>query len=159
MNITIICVGKLKEKYLKDGVDEYLKRLGKYCSIKIIEVDDEKAPEKLSLADEEIIKKKEAERIKRYIKDSSYIIVLDIMGKSSSSEEFAAFLHKLSINGFSDITFIIGGSIGLSYDILDNANHKLSFSKMTFPHQLMRLILLEQIYRGFKIIKGEPYHK
>lgn len=159
MNITIITVGKLKENYLKDGIDEYLKRLNKYCNIKIIEVLDEKAPENLSFADEEIIKSKEAERIKKHIKDNSYVIVLDIMGKSNSSEEFAGLIQRLGVNGFSDITFIIGGSIGLSYDILDRAAYKLSFSKMTFPHQLMRLILVEQIYRGFRIIKGEPYHK
>lgn len=159
MNITIICVGKLKEKYLKEGIQEYLKRLERYCDIRIIEVADEKVPEELSFAEEEIVKKKEAERIKKHIKDNSYVIALDIMGRSSSSEEFARLIHKLNINGFSDITFIIGGSIGLSYDILDKANYKLSFSKMTFPHQIIRLILLEQIYRAFKIIKNEPYHK
>lgn len=159
MNITIICVGKLKEKYLKDGIDEYLKRLSKYASVKIIEVDDERAPENLSPADEEIIKRKEAERIQKHIKAGSYVIALAIDGKMQSSEEFAAFIEKCGVDGNSDITFIIGGSIGLSDNILNVANYKMSFSKMTFPHQLMRLILLEQIYRGFRIIKGEPYHK
>ena len=159
MNITLICVGKIKEKYLKEGIDEYLKRLGKYCSLKIIEVEDEKAPEKLSLLDEFMIKKKEAERIKKYIKEGTYVVVLDILGEMQSSEEFSNFIEKLALNGKSDIIFIIGGSIGLAPDILNNADYKLSFSKMTFPHQLMRMILLEQIYRGFKIIKGEPYHK
>jgi len=159
MNITIISVGKLKENYLKDGIDEYLKRLTKYATVKIIEVADEKAPENLSPADEEIVKSKESDRIKKYIKDNTYVIVLDIMGKSNTSEEFAGLIQRLGVNGFSDLTFIIGGSLGLSYDILDKAAYKLSFSKMTFPHQLMRLILVEQIYRGFRIIKGEPYHK
>jgi 23S rRNA (pseudouridine1915-N3)-methyltransferase len=159
MNITVICVGKLKEKYLKDGINEYLKRLSKYCNVKVFEVDDEKAPEKLSKADEDIVKKKEGERIKRYIKEGSFIICLAIEGKGLSSEEFADFISKLGVNGTSDITFIIGGSIGLSDEILDMSNYKLSFSKMTFPHQLMRMILLEQIYRGFRIITGEPYHK
>jgi len=159
MNITLICAGRIKEKYIKDAIDEYMKRLGKYCNLKIIEVEDEKAPEKLSLLDEGIIKKKESERIKRYIKEGTYVIGLDILGEMQSSEEFSGFVEKLALNGKSDVTFIIGGSIGLSLDILDNADYKLSFSKMTFPHQLMRVILLEQIYRGFRIIKGEPYHK
>lgn len=159
MNINIICVGKLKEKYLKEGMDEYIKRLNRYCNINIFEVEDEEVPEGLSLSDEEIIKNKEAVKIKRFIKPSSYTIALDILGKPLSSEEFSNFIEKLGVNGYSDITFIIGGSIGLSYEILDNVNFKMSFSKMTFPHQLMRLILLEQVYRGFKIIKNEPYHK
>lgn len=159
MNINIICVGKLKEKYLKEGMDEYIKRLNRYCNINIFEVEDEEAPEGLSLSDEEIIKNKEAVKIKRFIKPNAYTVALDILGKSLSSEEFSNFIEKLAVNGYSDITFIIGGSIGLSYEILDNVNFKMSFSKMTFPHQLMRLILLEQVYRGFKIIKNEPYHK
>lgn len=159
MNITLICVGKIKEKYIKDAIDEYSKRLSKYCSLKIVEVDDEHAPENLSSADEEIIKRREGERIKRHIKDGSYVISLDILGKQQGSEEFAGFIEKLCVEGKSDVSFIIGGSIGLSGEILNASNYKLSFSRMTFPHQLMRVILLEQIYRGFRIIKCEPYHK
>lgn len=159
MNITLICVGKIKENYLKDAVLEYTKRLSKHCNIKILEVEDEKAPENMSEAQEEIVKKKEAERIKKNIKEGSYIITLEISGKQLDSEEFAGFLEKQAIDGKSDITFIIGGSIGLHSELSDISGYKLSFSKMTFPHQLMRVILLEQIYRGFKIVKGEPYHK
>lgn len=159
MNITLICVGKIKEGYIKDAISEYSKRLSKYCSIKIIEVEDEKAPEKLSLLDECMTKKKEGDRIRRYLKEGAYTVALAIEGKMQTSEEFADFINELAINGKSDITFVIGGSIGLAPDVLDIVDYKLSFSKMTFPHQLMRVILLEQIYRGFRIIKGEPYHK
>ncbi len=122
-------------------------------------MDDERAPENISSAQEEIVKKKEGERIKKNIKEDSFIITLEIKGKQLNSEEFAGFLDKLVIDGKSDVTFIIGGSIGLSEEILKISNYRLSFSLMTFPHQLMRVILLEQVYRGFRIIKGEPYHK
>ncbi|SMB87811.1 23S rRNA (pseudouridine1915-N3)-methyltransferase [Desulfonispora thiosulfatigenes DSM 11270] len=159
MNIKIIAVGKIKEKFLDAGIKEYLKRLTSYAKVEIIEVKDEKEPENCSPADEKLIKEKEAQKIEKHIKDDSYIIVLAIDGKMFSSEELATKLNELALNGKSDLTFIIGGSQGLDEKILGQANLKLSFSKMTFPHQLMRLIMLEQIYRGFKIIKGEPYHK
>ncbi|CCC57749.1 23S rRNA (pseudouridine(1915)-N(3))-methyltransferase RlmH [Caloramator australicus] len=159
MNLTIISVGKLKEKYLKEGISEYLKRLSKYAKVEIIEVPDEKAPENLSEREEENVKDKEGQNILKHIKDNMYVIALDINGKNLSSEEFAQFLNQRAIEGSSSIAFIIGGSIGLSKDVLNRADFKLSFSKMTFPHQLMRLILLEQIYRAYRIISGEPYHK
>lgn len=159
MNITIITVGKLKEKYLKDGIDEYKKRLTRYCNLEIIEVPDEKAPENLSPKEEEMVKQKEGQNILRYVKETSYVIALAINGRLLSSEEFAAQISDLAVGGSSHVTFVIGGSLGLSPEVLGRANYKLSFSKMTFPHQLMRMILVEQIYRGFRIINGEPYHK
>ena len=159
MNITIISVGKLKEKYLKLAIDEYAKRLGRYCKLDIIELDDEKAPENLSDKEMEMIKDKEGKKILAKIKDTSYVIALAIDGKSLSSEELADTINKLGIRGISNITFVIGGSLGLSDEVLSRADYKLSFSKMTFPHQLMRLILLEQIYRSYRINNGEPYHK
>lgn len=159
MNISIISVGKIKEKYLRDGIDEYKKRLSRYCSIEIIEVPDEKAPENLSDKEEEQIKINEGLSILRNIKEGTFIIALDIKGKSLSSEELSDFISNLALTGKSSIAFIIGGSLGLSKEVLDKSHYKLSFSKMTFPHQLMRMILLEQIYRGFRIMKGEPYHK
>ncbi|KRQ86296.1 Ribosomal RNA large subunit methyltransferase H [Caloramator mitchellensis] len=159
MNIDLICVGKLKEKYLKDGIDEYKKRLSRYCNINVIEVPDEKAPENISEKEEEIIKQKEGQGILKNIKDNTFVIALDIKGKMLSSEELAAFLNERAVMGNSNLAFVIGGSLGLYKEVLDRANFKLSFSKMTFPHQLMRLILLEQIYRGYRIINGEPYHK
>jgi 23S rRNA (pseudouridine1915-N3)-methyltransferase len=159
MNIKIISVGKIKEKYIKLGIDEFSKRLSKYCKLDIIEVDDEKAPENLSEKEMDIIKYKEGQKILSNIKNNSYVIALAIDGKNLSSEELAHKMSNLSISGNSNIAFVIGGSLGLSKDILDRSDFKLSFSKMTFPHQLMRLILLEQVYRGFRIIKNEPYHK
>lgn len=159
MNISIVTVGKLKEKYLKDGIDEYKKRLSRYCSIDIIEVPDEKAPENLSHREEEQVKIKEGQGILRHIKEGTYVIALDLRGKMLSSEEFSTFLSGLGISGNSNIAFIIGGSLGLSSEVLNRADYKLCFSKMTFPHQVMRLILLEQVYRGYRIMKGEPYHK
>lgn len=159
MNINVITVGKLKEKYLKDGIDEYKKRLSRYCSIEIIEVPDEKAPETLSEKEEELVKDREGQGILKHIKDSTYVIALDLRGKMLSSEEFSTLLSDLGVSGNSNIAFIIGGSLGLSQEVLTRADYKLSFSRMTFPHQLMRMILLEQIYRGFRIMKGEPYHK
>lgn len=159
MNITIIGVGKIKEKFMQEGIKEYLKRLSRYCKLKIIEVTDESAPENLSEKEIEIIKEKEGKRILSKISNNSYIISLDIKGKNFSSEEFSKKIEDITLGGTNDITFIIGGSLGLSEEILNKSNFKLSFSKMTFPHQLMRMILLEQIYRGFRIMKGEPYHK
>ncbi|MBA4538299.1 23S rRNA (pseudouridine(1915)-N(3))-methyltransferase RlmH [Bacillus aquiflavi] len=159
MNISIISVGKIKEKYLKLGMEEYKKRLSAYAKVDIIEVPDEKAPENLSKTEMEQVKKKEGDRILAKIDQDSYIIALAIDGKMKSSEQLADSLDKLATYGKSKLTFVIGGSLGLSNDVLKQADEKLSFSKMTFPHQLMRLILLEQIYRAFRIMRGEPYHK
>lgn len=159
MNISVISVGKIKEKYLRDGIDEYKKRLSRYCNIELIEVMDEKAPENLSEKEEEQIKIKEGQAILKHIKEGTYVIALAINGKLLSSEELSDMLSNLGLTGKSSIAFVIGGSLGLSKEVLDRADYKLSFSKMTFPHQLMRMILLEQVYRGFKIMKGEPYHK
>ena len=159
MRINIVCVGKIKEKYLKLGIDEFKKRLSKYCKLEIIELDDEKAPENLSDKEMLMIKEKEGKKILSKIKDNSYLIALAIDGKNLSSEELAETINKLGVRGVSNITFVIGGSLGLSDEVLSRADYKLSFSKMTFPHQLMRLILLEQVYRAFRIMKNEPYHK
>jgi 23S rRNA (pseudouridine1915-N3)-methyltransferase len=159
VNISILAIGKLKEKYLKQGIDEYLKRLSPYTKVDIIELPDEKAPENLSEQEMEQVKQKEGERILAKISDDTYVIALAIEGKMKSSEELAADLDRLATYGKSKIAFVIGGSLGLSKEVMKRANSALSFSKMTFPHQLMRLILLEQIYRAFKINRGEPYHK
>ena len=159
MNITIVSVGKLKEKYLKMGIDEYVKRLGGYAKVELIEVPDEKAPEQLSEAEMELVKKKEGERILAKITDGTYVIALALDGKMKTSEEMAADLDALMTYGKSKVTFVIGGSLGLHDDVLKRADEKLCFGKMTLPHQLMKLVLVEQIYRSFRIIKGEPYHK
>ena len=159
MRINIVCVGKIKEKYLKLGIDEFKKRLSKYCKLEIIELEDEKAPENLSDKEMLMIKEKEGKKILSKIKDNSYVIALAIDGKNLSSEELAETINKLGVRGISNITFVIGGSLGLSDEVLSRADYKLSFSKMTFPHQLMRLILLEQVYRVYRINNGEPYHK
>lgn len=159
MNIQIISVGKLKEKYLKLGIDEYTKRLGSYAKIDLVEVPDEKAPENLSDADMEIVKKKEGERILAKIGADTYVIALAIDGKMKSSEQLASDLESLMTYGKSKIAFVIGGSLGLHEEVMKRADEKLSFGKMTLPHQLMKLVLVEQIYRAFRIIKGEPYHK
>ncbi len=159
MNINIIAVGKIKEKYTRDGIREFEKRLSRYCNLKIIEIDDEKAPENLSQRDMELVKDKEGKKILSKILQNSHIISLEIEGRQLSSEELSKKMEDLMIDGINDITFIVGGSLGLSSEVRNRANFKLSFSNMTFPHQLMRLILLEQIYRGFRIMKGEPYHR
>ena len=159
MRINIVCVGKIKEKYLKLGIDEFKKRLSKYCKLEIIELEDEKAPENLSDKEMLMIKEKEGKKILSKIKDNSYVIALAIDGKNLSSEELAETIDNLGVRGTSHIVFVIGGSLGLSDEVLRRANYKLSFSKMTFPHQLMRLILLEQVYRAYRINNGEPYHK
>ncbi len=159
MRINIVCVGKIKEKYLKLGIDEFKKRLSKYCKLEIIELEDEKAPENLSDKEMLMIKEKEGKKILSKIKDNSYVIALAIDGKNLSSEELAETINKLGVRGISNITFVIGGSLGLSDEVLSRADYKLSFSKMTFPHQLMRLILLEQVYRAYRINNGEPYQK
>ncbi len=159
MKITLICVGKLKEKYLSLGVDEYAKRLSRYCALDIVELQDEKTPDQASLATEDIIRKKEGERILKALKDDSYAIALAIEGSMLASEELAEKIESLGVSGQSHISFIIGGSLGLSSEVLKRADYKLSFSKMTFPHQLMRMILLEQIYRSYRIMNNQPYHK
>ncbi|TCS80779.1 23S rRNA (pseudouridine(1915)-N(3))-methyltransferase RlmH [Tepidibacillus fermentans] len=159
MHITIIGVGKLKEKYLLQGIEEYKKRLSAYAKVQLIEVPDEKAPENLSEAEMEQVKRKEGERILTQIKQDDYVIALAIEGKMWSSEDLAKEMDNLATYGKSNVAFVIGGSLGLSKEVYARANELLSFSKMTFPHQLMRLILLEQVYRAFKIMKGEPYHK
>lgn len=159
MKVTLICVGKLKEKYLTQGVEEYAKRLSRYCNLEIIELADEKTPDNASDTMEAMIKQKEGERILKVLKEDSYCIALAIEGSMLSSEELAGKIDTLGVSGVSHISFIIGGSLGLSEEVLKRADYKLSFSKMTFPHQLMRMILLEQIYRAYRIIKKEPYHK
>lgn len=159
MKVTLICVGKLKEKYLSQGVEEYVKRLSRYCNLEIIELGDEKTPDNASEVMEEIIKKKEGERILKALKEDSYCIALAIEGGMLSSEELAAKIDTLGVSGTSHISFVIGGSLGLSEEVLKRADYKLSFSKMTFPHQLMRMILLEQIYRAYRINSNQPYHK
>ena len=159
MKITILAVGKIKEKYFADAVAEYKKRLSRYCKLEIIEVADEKTPDHASTQEEELIRRKEGERLKKYIKDGAYVISLAIQGKQFSSEEFSKKIHALGLHRESHIIFIIGGSIGLASDIIKESKELISFSKMTFPHQLMRIVLLEQIYRGYRIMNGEPYNK
>ena len=156
MKITIIGVGRLKEKYWQAAVEEYSKRLSKYVKLEIIEVPDEKAPETLSAAEAEIVKKNEGQRILKNIKDGAYVIVLAINGKKMTSEAFSDFINERMVRGAGHIVFVIGG---LSDEVLNAADYKLSFSDMTFPHQMMRVILLEQFYRAMKIMKNEPYHK
>ena len=159
IKISIISVGKIKEKYLKLGIEEFSKRLSKYCKLDIIEVNDEKAPENLSSKEMNIVKDKEGKSILSKIKQTQYVVALAIDGDKLSSEKFAKKLDKLSLECNSHICFVIGGSLGLSDEVLSRADMKMSFSDMTFPHQMMRLILLEQIYRCFRINNHEPYHK
>ena len=159
MKVSIVCVGKLKEKYWTMAVDEYSKRLGKYVKLEIIELPDEKAPESMSAAQEEQVKTKEGERILKAIKDDAYVITLEIEGKQLTSVELAELIEEKKLRGISHIAFVIGGSLGLSDEVIKKADYHLSFSKMTFPHQLMRVVLLEQIYRAERINKNEPYHK
>lgn len=159
MRITIICVGKIKEKFYRDAIEEYAKRLSKYCKFDIVEVADEKTPDKASAVEEEQIKEKEAQRILAKLKPDSYVCTLEIAGKELSSVELADWIEKSAISGRGQISFVIGGSLGLHTSVLNRSDFALSFSKMTFPHQLMRVILSEQIYRAFRIINNEPYHK
>lgn len=159
MHIQIIAVGKLKEKYLTMGIAEYAKRLGPYLKLTITEVSDEKAPETMSAAEEEQVRVREGEKILSHIKQEAHVIALAIDGQLWSSEEIAEQLDKLATYGKSHIVFVIGGSNGLSAEVLKRANQKLSFGRITFPHQLMRLVLVEQVYRAVKINRGEPYHK
>ena len=159
MKITLITVGKMKEKYLKDAVAEYSKRLSRYCKLEILEAADEKAPEDAGKAKEAEIRQKEGKRILKLIKEDAYVITLEIGGRMPDSLELADKIDNLGVRGISHIIFIIGGSIGLSEEVCTRSDYALSFSRLTFPHQLMRVILLEQIYRSFRIIHKEPYHK
>lgn len=159
MNIKIVCVGKLKEKYFKDGIAEYVKRMSRFAKVKIVQVPDEKVPEKLSPAEMEQVKEIEGKRILDKIKDKEYVYVTAIKGKERTSEAFAKELSNLTTYGHSDITFVIGGSLGTSDAVNKRADDLISFGKFTMPHQLMRLVLIEQIYRAFMINSGSPYHK
>ena len=159
MKITINCVGKVKESYFRGAIAEYSKRLGKYCKLEIVEVADEKTPDKASEVVEDGIKKKEAERLLKGLKEDAFVIALAIDGKALDSVQLSNQIKQLGIRGKSHIQFVIGGSLGLHESVLKRADMKLSFSAMTFPHQLMRVILLEQIYRSYRIMSNEPYHK
>ena len=159
MKITVIAVGKIKEKYLKDALAEYSKRLSRNCKLEIIEVADEKTPDQASEAAEDLIRAKEGERILKHIRDDMYVITLEIEGKMLTSEEFADKIETLGVQGKSSIAFVIGGSIGLGKEVLKRSDFALSFSKMTFPPQLLRVVLLEQVYRGYRLMNGAPYHK
>lgn len=159
MKITLVTVGKIKERLWEEAIAEYKKRLGRYCKLEIIQVADEKTPDGASKVLESQIKEKEGERILAQIKDGAYVIALAIEGRMLDSVELSERLRHLAVSGISQIVFIIGGSLGLAQRVLDRADFCLSFSKMTFPHQLMRVILLEQIYRSYRIVNHEPYHK
>ena len=158
LTINVICIGKIKEKFFKDAIDEYSKRLSKYCKLNILELPDEKIPDKINQNIENEIKSKECDNIINHIKKDSYVICLDLKGKEFSSEEFSASIDKISMQN-SKITFVIGGSLCLTNKLLSLADEKICFSKMTFPHQLIRIFLLEQLFRAFKISNGENYHK
>ena len=159
MKITVLCVGKVKEKFFTDAIKEYSKRLSRYCKLEIVEVADEKTPDGASELVVSQIKEKEAERMEKYLPDSAYVIALAIEGQKLTSEKLAEKIDSLGISGTSHLVFLIGGSLGMSDRLLKRADYLLSFSDMTFPHQLMRVILLEQVYRSYRIIHGEPYHK
>lgn len=158
LNIQIICIGKIKEDYLKDAINEYSKRLSKYCKLTITELPDEKIPDKLNNSLSSEIKSKECNNIINHLKKDSHIIALDLTGKQFSSEEFSLEIERISMIN-SNITFIIGGSLGLNNELLNKCNQKICFSRMTFPHQLIRVFLLEQLFRAFKISNNEAYHK
>lgn len=159
LNINIVCIGKIKENYLKDAIAEYSKRLSKYCTLNVIEVPDEKLPNKLSDIMENDIKNKEGKAMFAKLPKDTYLICLDLKGKELTSEEFSKKIEDISVNSSSSITFVIGGSLGISTEILNLSKEKVCFSKMTFPHQLIRIFLLEQIFRAFKISNGETYHR
>jgi len=159
MKITILTVGKIKEKYWREAIAEYSKRLSRYCKLKILEVSDEKTVEQASKAMEEAMLEKEGERLLKLVKEDAYVITLEIKGRQLDSEAFGEKIEQLGVKGISHIQFVIGGSIGLSKKVREQSDFALSFSPMTFPHQLMRVVLLEQIYRGFRVVRGEPYHK
>lgn len=159
MKITIVCVGKLKEAFYRDAATEYIKRLSRYCRVEVLEVADEKTPEDAGAVQQDQIKEKEARRLLEKIREDAYVCTLEIQGKRFSSEEFAVWIEQAGIRGDSHIQFVIGGSLGLHDSVCKQSDMALSFSDMTFPHQLMRVILLEQVYRAFRIINGQPYHK
>lgn len=159
MNITVICVGKLKEKYWTEAVKEYAKRLGAYCSLEIIELKESRLPDRAGKAEEAAVKKEEGKAILKHIGRDTYVISLEVKGKKLSSEELAKKMADIALSGYGSVSFIIGGSLGLDGAVSERADLRLSFSDMTFPHQMMRVILLEQIYRVFKINRGETYHK
>lgn len=159
MKITVLAVGKIKEKYLVEGIKEYAKRLSRYCKLEIKEVPDEKTPDKASALMEEKIKELEGTKLLKYIREEDYVIALDLQGTMPDSVELSKKIESLGVSGISHIIFLIGGSLGLSDTLRTRANERISFSKMTFPHQLMRMILLEQVYRSYRIMNGEPYHK
>lgn len=159
MKITILCVGKIKEKFYRDAIAEYEKRLSRYCKLEIIEVADEKTPDNASELVEKQIKDKEAERMEKYLSPDAYVVALAIEGKQLDSIELSEKIERLGVSGTSHIIFVIGGSLGMSESVLKRADLLLSFSRMTFPHQLMRVVLLEQVYRAYRIINHEPYHK
>lgn len=159
LHIDIICVGKIKEQYLKDAIAEYSKRLSKYCSLTITEISDEQVPNNLNDKLAQNIKQTESNHILSHIKRDSYIICLDLKGKQFSSEEFSQKIESIALNDSSSITFIIGGTLGISDDLLKRSNELICFSKMTFPHQLIRVFLLEQLFRAFKISNNETYHR
>ncbi|MBO4725517.1 MAG: 23S rRNA (pseudouridine(1915)-N(3))-methyltransferase RlmH [Firmicutes bacterium] len=159
MNIKVVCIGKLKEKYWSDAVAEYSKRLKAYCALEIVELKEARLPDRAGDAEEESVKLAEGRDILSHIKKDEYVITLEVLGKSLSSEGLAEKIDKLGLEGRSDVVFVIGGSLGLSKEVSERADFKLSFSAMTFPHQMMRVFLLEQIYRAFKINRGETYHK
>ncbi len=159
MKITILCVGKIKERFLRDAISEYSKRLTRYVKMDIVEVSDEKTPDRSSEKEEIQIRDREGDKLLRYIRAEDYVVALAIDGKQYDSVSFAKKIESYGVRGRGNVVFVIGGSLGLSQNVLQRADERLSFSKMTFPHQLMRVILLEQIYRGYRIIKKEPYHK
>lgn len=159
MQISILCVGKVREKFFREAIQEYDKRMSRYAKVQILEVADEKTPDRASVAEEEQIREKEADRLLKQMRDNMYIIALDIQGSQQDSVGFSEHLSKLMVSGKSHIAFVIGGSLGLHHSVLSRADEKISFSKMTFPHQLMRVILYEQLYRAMRIMHGEPYHK
>ncbi len=161
MNIRILCVGKIKEAYWRDAIEEYSKRLARFCKLEILEVEDEKTPDKQIQSEvvSDRIKKTEGDRLRRYVKESDYVIALCVEGKQWDSPAFADKLSGIMTAGYNDIDFIIGGSLGIDEALKQLASDRMSFSKLTFPHQMMRVVLLEQIYRCFKIMNHEPYHK
>jgi 23S rRNA (pseudouridine1915-N3)-methyltransferase len=159
LHIQLLAVGKLKERYLADGIAEYIKRLGPYAKVQMIEVPDEKAPESMSPAEEQQVKQKEGERLLAQLRSDAFVVALALDGQALSSEQLAQQLDQLATYGRSQVAFVIGGSLGLSSEVLGRADMRVSFGRMTLPHQLMRLVLVEQIYRAFKINRGEPYHK